>query len=44
MYAALHDIMIYLEDSRFARDILSNNLVDYQEINGGHIVFMVGKN
>mgnify|MGYP000922924255 CR=1 FL=1 len=44
MYAAVHDIMIYLEDNRFARDIISKNLVDYQEINGGHIVFMVGKN
>ena len=43
MYVAKHDRIIYPVDSRWARDVLGSSVVDYQEIDGGHVTFMVGK-
>jgi hypothetical protein len=43
MYVAKHDRIIYPVDSRWARDVLGSSVVDYREIDGGHVTFMVGK-
>ena len=44
MYVGSHDILVKTEDSRWIRDKISSSLVDYEEIDGGHTTFMIGKN
>ena len=43
MYAAKHDLIVKPVDSHFARDLIGKNIVEYFEINGGHLSFMVGQ-
>ena len=42
MYAAKHDLIVKPEDSHWARDLIGPNIVEYLEIDGGHVTFMVG--
>ena len=44
MYSAKDDIIVKIEDTRSYRDILGSQIVDYQEIDGGHMTFVTGKN
>ena len=44
MYVAKHDLIVNPNDSREARDLLGPNIVEYMEIDGGHVTFMVGYN
>ena len=42
MYAAKHDLIVKPVDSHWARDLIGPNIVEYMEVNGGHVTFMVG--
>ena len=44
MYCAKGDRIMFLKDTRRTRDYLGSAVVDYQEIEGGHLTFIVGKN
>ena len=43
MFTGLHDILADLTDSRWTRDQIGDNVVHYEEIEAGHLTFMVGK-
>lgn len=40
---AKHDLLVKAKFSRKAREIVKDRLIDYQEIDGGHNIFMVAK-
>jgi hypothetical protein len=39
-----HDLMTKIEDVRRTNEILNKIIVESKEVDGGHIVFSVGKN
>ena len=39
-----HDLMTKIEDVRRTNEILAKIIVESKEVDGGHIVFSVGKN
>ena len=43
MYTGNVDILADLTDSRWTRDRIGDNVVHYEEIDAGHLTFMVGK-
>jgi len=43
MFTGNADILADLTDSRWTRDRIGDNVVHYEEINAGHLTFMVGK-
>ena len=43
MFTGLDDILADLTDSRWTRDTIGDNIVYYEEINAGHMTFLVGK-
>lgn len=44
MYVGKHDLIVLPSQSRNLRDMISDSVVEYLEIDGGHQVFMVGTN
>ena len=44
MYVGRHDRIVNPVTSRWARDKFGQAIVDYEEIDGGHVTFMIGKN
>jgi len=44
MYCAKGDRIMMIKDTRRTRDDLGDAIVDYQEIEGGHMTFVTGKN
>ena len=44
MYVGRHDRIVQPLTSRWARDKFGPAIVDYLEIDGGHVTFMIGKN
>jgi len=43
MFTGKEDILADLTDSRWTRDRIGDNIVHYEEIEAGHLTFMVGK-
>ena len=43
MFTGKDDLMADLTDSRWTRDMLSDSIVHYEEIEAGHLTFLVGK-
>ena len=43
MFTGNEDILADLTDSRWTRDRIGDNIVHYEEINAGHLTFLVGK-
>jgi hypothetical protein len=43
LYQGKHDLLVSLDQTRQLKDDLEHMLVDYHEIKGGHLVFLVGK-
>lgn len=43
MYMAKHDKILMPVDAKYSYDSLKGAVVDYREINGGHLTFMTGK-
>ena len=43
MFTGNVDILADLTDSRWTRDRIGDNIVHYEEINAGHLTFLVGK-
>jgi len=43
MFTGNVDILADLTDSRWTRDQIGDNIVHYEEIDAGHLTFMVGK-
>jgi len=43
MYVAKHDVILHPEDSAKLKDVFHDRLVNYHEIDGGHIIFFVAK-
>ena len=43
MYMAKHDKILLPEDAKYSYDSLKDAVVDFREINGGHLTFMTGK-
>ena len=43
MIVGKHDVLVAPELSRKTRSIIEERLIDYDEVNGGHNVFMIAK-
>jgi len=43
MFVGKQDELSSIVDSRWTRDQLGQSLVHYEEMNGGHMTFLVGK-
>lgn len=43
VYIAKHDKIILPEDAKYSYEVLKELVVDYMEIDGGHLTFMFGK-
>ena len=43
MFTGLFDPLADLTDSRWIRDTIGKQVVHYEEINAGHLTFMIGK-
>ena len=43
IFTALHDTIQVVGDSRTVRDIILPSVVHYEEINGGHLSFLISK-
>ena len=43
MYMAKHDKLLLPQDAKYSYESLKDAVVDYREINGGHLTFMTGK-
>ena len=43
MFTGTEDILADLTDSRWTRDTIGDNIVHYEEVDAGHLTFMVGK-
>ena len=43
IYIARHDKILLPEDAKHAYESIKPAVVDYMEINGGHLTFMTGK-
>lgn len=44
LYYGKHDIIMLPENSLKARELLGDSVVDFQEIEGGHMAFFVSRN
>ena len=42
MYVARHDLIVTPEDSKWARELIGPSVIDYMEVDGGHVTFMLG--
>ncbi len=43
IFTGIEDILADLEDARWTRDRIGDNIVHYEEIHAGHLSFLVGK-
>jgi len=43
IFTGLYDPLADLTDARYTRDTIGKNVVHYEEINAGHLTFLIGK-
>ena len=43
LYCGIEDTIVSIHDSRWLRDEIGEDIVDYEEFPGGHLQFFIGK-
>ena len=43
IFAAKHDKAVSIKYSKYTKDLLGDAVILYEEINGGHNIFSIGK-